>query len=177
METWFHCAERHLLPEIRRSGLRQHLTSTNPAKPGVGVYVFADLRDAADMAEYLNLADAVVVAVTTDHQDTLMDEDALFLVPDDEQSITGMLSIMPSEAIWEYVDFIKSRGGDDVVAYDDPDVAKFKVGLIDRYNIRPHPDFKVPFGHHDMATCRVIKTPITIDRVMDIEDEESSEPE
>jgi len=159
----------HLTPRRNKTSiLRNGLTANTKRgwKTGPGVYFYLDKSITSDLAEYLQLEYPLLLVVADiDIGSALMDEDALLVV---DRTIDDLRKIMPEDAVLLYEQWLGDNGGD-APAYESDDVADFKIGLIDRFKIRPHKDFPVSWGHYDTLTLRVAGPviPIAIHNLID----------
>jgi hypothetical protein len=167
-DVWYHCTERRNLPSIAKTGLRKGNSGNDPGKSGSGIYCFKSLDDARIVAEYLGFYDPVLLVVDLAGLNKLMDEDALFVDADSKHEVARLYNIMPRAAADTYMQFLETGDGDEV-AYDDQEVAAFKVNLIDRYMIEPVATLPVSIGHYNIYTCRVPQMPLMSLKVAEIE--------
>jgi len=148
----YHLTRYENLVEIRRKGLLASMPSVYE-HVGKGIYVIFDKQHVADFADYLGF-DALFLCVTVEvsRDDLLMDEDALII--GDYHEPEDLQKIMPQQAYKRYLRYLEQNDGGDELAINDERVARFKVGLIDRYKIRPHPEFTADWGHYSVLTAR-----------------------
>lgn len=129
----YHVTKRENIEFIATHGLVSGLLDyKNYDTTGEGIYVFFDKASAANIAENIAIDDPVLITTEVDISDLLMDEDALY---DDTQGdfVEMLARLIPRKGIKEWRDYIKSHDGQDEFPIDDPEVAEFKIGFIDKY--------------------------------------------
>lgn len=159
MDIWYHVTEAKNARSIKQRGLYKGNIGTAPNKSGDGVYFFKSLHNVNEMVEYIGLFNPILIMSDLTNYQKLMDEDAL-LVNDESIVLEDLYLVMPPEAVIEYTQYLDQYDGGDTPAYDDAEVAQFKINLIDKYQIRPHEAFTTNFGHYSIQTCRVPTTPV-----------------
>ncbi len=163
------------LESIKKHGLVAN-KNTRHGHVGHGIYVLLD-KKYTDFADYLGLDSDPLLCLTieVDPQKLLMDEDALVIY--DQEDIIRLRKIMPQKAFVEYTQYLKKFGGNDVTEASNNDEAlefarKFKTALIDKYQIRPHPEFTVAWVRYDIPTARCIETKLMPTEIQILFDDE-----
>lgn len=153
----YHMSGYDRLDAILTHGLRPNVQSRY-THVGNGIYVFFDKREVGVFADFLGHgitgpAVCLVVTVDVDPNNLLMDEDALYVWGSGPKAFENVRKVMPPEAVEQYMAFLSNRDYDEL-PIDNDEVAVFKVGLIDKYKIRPSKLFKVSHMHAKLDTAR-----------------------
>lgn len=168
-EIWYHVTPLENLPNIKKYGLKKGTVGNNPAHSGDGIYFFKPFTKnrinirycARDVADWLGFAEAAIVIADLSNNKLLMDEDTLYISDvNNREEYQSLINQIGTEAAIIYHNYIKERGYDDL-AINDKRLAKFKVDLIDRFQIKPYPNCPVLIYRSHYLTCRVIE-PVTV---------------
>ncbi len=155
--TMFHITyRRNKIPIIKR-GLTQALSAFKaPNEEGIYLVgrmnrdVFDDLTSFYMGGDFENF---MVVEVNVNINDLLMDEDTLY----DLEYSDNLKKYLPEEAVEEYLILVKEGGAD-----LSDDTERFRINLINKYNIKATPKLLTPVYRKHLFTARMplSKTPL-----------------
>jgi hypothetical protein len=161
----YHLSTEELLPQILRQGLKPGAPQISKwNKPGFGTYVFfaspdRALQTAKNMIEWLGNDRPALIQTVVSSDQLLIDEDAL----DDESNQNAIdllhndkvLEHFPPESVDELMQWVNSRRAN----------KETLINIIDKYQIRPLPMFKVYMGRYSFETARSTEPVLPVNKV------------